>query len=61
MDPNNEEDQESASQAKTEREITFYKEIFMQLMDIVEAIMGQMFDRVSVIPYAIRSFCKCIY
>ena len=30
-------------------------------MDIVEAIMGQMFDRVSVIPYAIRSFCKCIY
>jgi len=35
--------------------------MFVQLLDIVDAITGQMFERISVIPYAIRQFCKCIY
>ena len=46
---------------KTEREQAFYKEMFIQLLDIVDAITGQMFERISVIPYPIRQFCKCIY
>ena len=43
------------------REQEFYKEMIIQLLDIVDAITGQMFERVSVIPYPIRQFCKCIY
>ena len=39
---------------KTEREQAFYKEMFIQLLDIVDAITGQMFERISVIPYTIR-------
>ena len=35
--------------------------MFIQLLDIVDAITGQMFERISVIPYSIRQFCKCIY
>lgn len=35
--------------------------MFIQLLDIVDAITGQMFERISVIPYAIRQFCKCLY
>lgn len=35
--------------------------MFIQLLDIVDAITGQMFERISVIPYAIRQFCKCIF
>ena len=43
------------------RDQEFYKEMIIQLLDIVDAITGQMFERVSVIPYTIRQFCKCIY
>ena len=35
--------------------------MFSQLLDIVDAITAQIFDKVSVIPYAIRQFCKCLY
>ena len=35
--------------------------MFIQLLDIVDAITGQMFEKVSVIPYNIRQFCKCLY
>jgi len=48
-------------EVKTEREQAFYKEMFIQLLDIVDAITGQMFERISVIPYPIRQFCKCLY
>ena len=51
----------TSSMVKTEREQAFYKEMFVQLLDIVDAITGQMFERVSVIPYAIQQFCKCLY
>ena len=27
----------------------------------MDAITGQMFERISVIPYSIRQFCKCLY
>ena len=30
-------------------------------MDIADAIMSQLFEKVSVIPYAIRQFCKMLY
>ena len=46
---------------KTDRELQFYREMFSQLLDIVDAITAQIFDKVSVIPYAIRQFCKCLY
>lgn len=46
---------------RSEREQIFYREMFNQLLDIVDAISGQMFERISVIPYSIRQFCKCIY
>lgn len=46
---------------KTERELQFYREMFSQLLDIVDAITAQIFDKVSVIPYSIRQFCKCLY
>ena len=51
----------SPAQIKTEREQAFYREMFIQLLDIVDAITGQMFERISVIPYSIRQFCKCLY
>jgi hypothetical protein len=51
----------STGSLKTDREQAFYREMFIQLLDIVDAITGQMFERISVIPYAIRQFCKCIY
>ena len=44
----------SPAQIKTEREQAFYREMFIQLLDIVDAITGQMFERISVIPYSIR-------
>lgn len=35
--------------------------MFSSLMDIAEAMMTQLWEKVSVIPYAIRQFCKFLY
>ena len=35
--------------------------MFASLIDIADAIMSQLFEKVSVIPYSIRQFCKCLY
>ena len=47
-------DAREGSFMKTQREQTFYQEMFNQLLDIVDAITGQMFERISVLPYTIR-------
>jgi hypothetical protein len=39
----------------------FRKSLFSTLMSIAEAIMSQLFEKVSVIPYSIRQFCKHLY
>jgi len=31
------------------------------MLDIVEAIMNQLFSKVSVLPHSIRMFCKFLY
>jgi len=54
-------DEESKSSALTQKHIKFLKSMFSSLMNIAEAIMQQLFEKVSVIPYSIRQFCKLIY
>ena len=39
---------------KNQREYAFYKEMFSQLIDIVDAIITQITDKVSVLPYKVR-------
>ena len=46
---------------KNQREYAFYKEMFSQLIDIVDAIITQITEKVSILPYKVRQFCKCIY
>lgn len=31
------------------------------MIDIIDVISEQIFDKVSSIPYTIRQFCKCLY
>ena len=47
-------DKSEMSKSKKQREYQFYMEMFSQLLDIVDAISTQMFEKVSVIPYSIR-------
>lgn len=42
-------------------EYAFYKEMFSQLIDIVDALLTQLTEKVSVLPYNVRQFCKCLY
>ena len=35
--------------------------MFSQLIDIVDAIITQITEKVSILPYKVRQFCKCIY
>ncbi len=54
-------DKSEMSKSKKQREYQFYMEMFSQLLDIVDAISTQMFEKVSVIPYSIRQFCKLLF
>lgn len=40
---------------------TQYQELFSVMIEIVEAICNQLFEKVSTIPYAIKQFCKALY
>ena len=51
----------SSNWVKNHREYDFNREMFTSLLDIIDAITSQIFEKVSVIPYAIRQFCKCLY
>lgn len=31
------------------------------MLDVVEVIADQLFDKLLTIPYSIRQFCKCLY
>ena len=39
---------------KNQREYAFYKEMFSQLIDIVDAIITQITEKVSILPYKVR-------
>ena len=53
--------EEQKSTALTQKQNKFLKSMFSSLMNIAESIMRQIFEKVSVIPYAIRQFCKMLY
>lgn len=54
-------EEEAKSSALTEKHMKFQKSMFSSLMKIAEVIMSQLFEKVSVIPYSIRQFCKLLY
>jgi len=60
MGPRDEEESKFA-QAPTHKQLKFLKSMFSSLMDIAEAMMSQLWEKVSVIPYSIRQFCKYLY
>ena len=35
--------------------------MFNYMIDIIDIISEQIFDKSSTVPYAIRQFCKCLY
>ena len=39
----------------------YYRYMFNYMIDIIDIISEQIFDKTSTVPYAIRQFCKCLY
>ena len=37
------------------------KSVMQQIYDIVDVIVSQILDKLYMIPYSIRQFCKCLY
>jgi hypothetical protein len=37
------------------------RQLMKQILDIIEPVSQQIFEKVATIPYSIRQFCKCLY
>ena len=56
----NQQPQRNATE-KASRTIEEYRQIFENILLIVQKFSLQIFEKVGTIPYALRQFCKCLY
>lgn len=61
LDRDQKKDEAAVTKEQMNKNLQFMMKYFSWLMNIADAIMVALFEKVSVIPYSIRQFCKVLY